>query len=121
MGQESSTQINNIRLCLAANLITDRAVVVNIRDYHFHCGLSYEQSIGGCDVQKIDILLFSIEWPLDVNLPFVLDQAESELPFGVPSCKKSRKETVLKTFGGISVLMKELFSSHYGYSSPTIL
>lgn len=73
-----------------SHLITHRAIVIHITDSHFHHGLSDKEPIGGSNIEEVNVLFFSIQMSLHVDLPFALHQAQGKPSSGVPSCSEKR-------------------------------
>lgn len=62
------------------------AVVIGIEHFDLHSGFGREDAITGSNVQKIIVLLFTVQRFSDRDLPFILNVLDGKLAKWVPSC-----------------------------------
>lgn len=84
-----SQHSNHLPCVVLTHLLTNWIIIINISNSHFHSSLGHKEAICGSDVQIINVLLFPIQRPFNINFPLILNQSQSEFPLGIPSCNKT--------------------------------
>lgn len=82
------------------DLVADGTVVIGIHDSNLHCGASHIQTITGCNVEQIPILLLPIQQTTHVNLPLSLHEGQAENAPRVSPCRSHRREIGILTQQG---------------------
>lgn len=66
-------------------LFTLRAVVVGVQNLDLHSGFGSEDPVAGSNVQKVIVLLFTVQGLSDKDLPFILNVFDGKLAEWIPT------------------------------------
>lgn len=67
------------------HLFTLRAVVVGVQNLDLYSGFGSKDPVAGSNVEKVIVLLFTVQGLSDKDLPFILNVFDSKLAEWIPT------------------------------------